>query len=171
MLKTLALTLTLLLSFTMAACSSTSGTNAKIDQTTTNVAQTAPTDAVQRIRLTLANQDELILKLNGTRAAEDFLSLLPLELTCKDFNNTEKVAYLPRRLDTQGAPAGFDPQTGSFAYYAPWGIIWHFFTVITVMPTASLNLVLLKAVLKNWPLSIMISLSNWNACPKKTELA
>ena len=51
MLKTLALTLTLLLSFTMAACSSTSGTNAKIDQTTTNAAQTAPTDAVQRIRL------------------------------------------------------------------------------------------------------------------------
>ena len=47
MLKTLALTLTLLLSFTMAACSSTSDTNAKIDQTTTNAAQTAPTDAVQ----------------------------------------------------------------------------------------------------------------------------
>ena len=115
MLKTLALTLTLLLSFTMAACSSTSGTNAKIDQTTTNAAQT------------LANQDELILKLNGTRAAEDFLSLLPLELTCKDFNNTEKVAYLPRRLDTQGAPAGFDPQTGSFAYYAPWGNLAFFY--------------------------------------------
>lgn len=127
MLKTLALTLTLLLSFTMAACSSTSGTNAKIDQTTTNAAQTAPTDAVQRIRLTLANQDELIVKLNGTRAAEDFLSLLPLELTCKDFNNTEKVAYLPRRLDTQGAPAGFDPQTGSFAYYAPWGNLAFFY--------------------------------------------
>lgn len=123
MLKTLALTLTLLLSFTMAACSSTSDTNAKIDQTTTNAAQTAPT----RIRLTLANQEELIVKLNGTRAAEDFLSLLPLELTCKDFNNTEKVAYLPRRLDTQGAPAGFDPQTGSFAYYAPWGNLAFFY--------------------------------------------
>lgn len=38
MLKTLALTLTLLLSFTVAACSSTSGTNAKIDQTTANAA-------------------------------------------------------------------------------------------------------------------------------------
>ena len=125
MLKTLALTLTLLLSFTVAACSSTSGTNAKIDQTTANAAQTAPTDAVQRIRLT--NQDELIVKLNGTRAAEDFLSLRPLELTCKDFNNTEKVAYLPRRLDTQGAPAGFDPQTGSFAYYAPWGNLAFFY--------------------------------------------
>ena len=77
MLKTLALTLTLLLSFIVAACSSTSGTNAKIGQTTTNATHTAPTDAVQRIRLTLANQDELIVKLNGTRAAEDFLSLLP----------------------------------------------------------------------------------------------
>ena len=164
MLKTLALTLTLLLSFTMAACSSTSGTNAKIDQTTTNAAQTAPTDAVQRIRLTLANQDELILKLNGTRAAEDFLSLLPLELTCKDFNNTEKVAYLPRRL-----PVLILKQAVLLIMHL--GVIWHFFTVITVMPTASLNLVLLKAVLKNWPLSIMISLSNWNACPKKTELA
>lgn len=170
MLKTLALTLTLLLSFTVAACSNTSGTSAKIDQTKANATQTAPTDAVQRVRLTLANQDELIVKLNGTKAAEDFLSLLPLELTCKDFNNTEKVAYLPRRLDTQGAPAGFDPQTGSFAYYAPWGNL-AFFTVITVMPTASLNLAALKAVSKNWPLSIMISLSNWNACPKKTELA
>ena len=106
MLKTLALTLTLLLSFTVAACSNTSGTSAKIDQTKANATQTAPTDAVQRVRLTLANQDELIVKLNGTKAAEDFLSLLPLELTCKDFNNTEKVAYLPRRLDTQGAPAG-----------------------------------------------------------------
>ena len=114
MLKTLALTLTLLLSFTVAACSSTSGTSAKIDQTTANAVQTAPTDAVQRVRLTLANQDELIMRL---------------------------------------------------------GVIWHFFTVITVMPTASLNLVLLKAVLKNWPPSIMISLLNWNAYPKKTELA
>ena len=47
MLKTLALTLTLLLSFTVAACSSTSGTSAKIDQTKANATQTAPTDAVQ----------------------------------------------------------------------------------------------------------------------------
>ena len=78
MLKTLALTLTLLLSFTVAACGSTSGTSAKIDQTTANAVQTAPTDAVQRVRLTIANQDELIVTLNGTRAAVDFLSLLPL---------------------------------------------------------------------------------------------
>mgnify|MGYP000803812469 CR=1 FL=1 len=57
-----------------------------------------------------------------------FLGYQPkLELTCKDFNNTEKVAYLPRRLDTQGAPAGFDPQTGSFAYYAPWGNLAFFY--------------------------------------------
>ena len=51
MLKTLALTLTLLLSFIVAACSSTSGTNAKIGQTTTNATHTAPTDAVRYISI------------------------------------------------------------------------------------------------------------------------
>lgn len=170
MLKTLALTLTLLLSFTVAACSSTSGTSAKIDQTTANAVQTAPTDAVQRVRLTLANQDELIVKLNGTRAATDFLSLLPLELTCKDFNNTEKVAYLPRRLDTQGAPAGFDPQTGSFAYYAPWGNLAFFYRDYGYA-NSLIELGTVESGIENWPPSIMISLLNWNACPKKTELA
>ena len=72
MLKTLALTLTLLLSFTVAACSSTSGTSAKIDQTKANATQTAPTDAVQRVRLTLANQDELIVKLMAPKLQRIF---------------------------------------------------------------------------------------------------
>ena len=61
MLKTLALTLTLLLSFIVAACSSTSGTNAKIGQTTTNATHTAPTDAVQRIRLTLQKEYKIVV--------------------------------------------------------------------------------------------------------------
>ena len=170
MLKTLALTLTLLLSFTMAACSSTSGTNAKIDQTTTNAAQTAPTDAVQRIRLTLANQDELILKLNGTRAAEDFLSLLPLELTCKDFNNTEKVAYLPRRWTHRALlPVLILKQAVLLIMHL--GVIWHFFTVITVMPTASLNLVLVESgIEKLAAFDNDFTIKLGTLCPK-TELA
>ena len=48
MLKTLALTLTLLLSFTVAACSSTSGTNAKIDQTTASPTHQADTRQPRR---------------------------------------------------------------------------------------------------------------------------
>ena len=31
------------------------------------------------------------------------------------------VAYLPRKLTTQAAPEGIDPQVGDIAYYAPWG--------------------------------------------------
>ncbi len=53
--------------------------------------------------------------------ARDFASLLPLELTFTDYGATEKISDLPRKLSTQGAPAGVDPGLGDIAYYAPWG--------------------------------------------------
>ena len=53
--------------------------------------------------------------------ARDFASLLPLTLTLEDYNSTEKISYLPRKLSTAGAPAGVDPAPGDIAYYAPWG--------------------------------------------------
>jgi hypothetical protein len=59
--------------------------------------------------------------LEESQAAQDFLSLLPLSLTLTDYNSTEKVADLPRKLSTKGAPAGVDPDVGDIAYYAPWG--------------------------------------------------
>jgi hypothetical protein len=34
---------------------------------------------------------------------------------------TEKISNLPRRLSTEGAPAGSDPSIGDIAYYSPWG--------------------------------------------------
>ena len=59
--------------------------------------------------------------LNDSTAAHDFASLLPLSLTLEDYNSTEKISDLPRRLSTDGAPPGFDPSVGDIAYYAPWG--------------------------------------------------
>ena len=59
--------------------------------------------------------------LEESQAAQEFLSLLPLSLTLTDYNSTEKVADLPRKLSTKGAPAGVDPDIGDIAYYAPWG--------------------------------------------------
>ena len=53
--------------------------------------------------------------------SRDFLSLLPLKMTLKDYASTEKVSDLPRKLTTKGAPAGVDPAPGDIAYYAPWG--------------------------------------------------
>ena len=59
--------------------------------------------------------------LDDNAAARDFVSLLPLTLTLRDYAGTEKVSDLPRRLSTRGARAGIDPDVGDVAYYAPWG--------------------------------------------------
>jgi hypothetical protein len=53
--------------------------------------------------------------------ARDLVALLPLTLTLEDYASTEKIAYLPRKLSTAGAPAGMDPDVGDITYYAPWG--------------------------------------------------
>lgn len=63
----------------------------------------------------------LTATLENSKAARDFLSLLPLTLTLSDYNSTEKVADLPRKLSTEGAPDGTDPDVGDLTYYAPWG--------------------------------------------------
>ena len=73
-----------------------------------------------KIRLTINGKAiSATLTTNGT--AKDFLSLLPMTLTLDDYAATEKIAYLPRKLSTAGAPAGSDPSVGDIAYYAPWG--------------------------------------------------
>jgi len=59
--------------------------------------------------------------LEGSEAAKDFISLLPMSLTLEDYASTEKISDLPRRLSTTGSPAGITPKVGYMAYYAPWG--------------------------------------------------
>ena len=53
--------------------------------------------------------------------SRDLVSMLPLTVTLEDHAATEKIGYLPRKLSTEGAPAGSDPALGDVAYYAPWG--------------------------------------------------
>jgi hypothetical protein len=69
----------------------------------------------------LSDDTELSTTLVDGEATQDFLALLPLELTLSDYRRTEKISDLPRRLSTAGAPAGHDPEVGDIAYYAPWG--------------------------------------------------
>jgi hypothetical protein len=59
--------------------------------------------------------------LDDNETSRDFASLLPLTLTLTDYAATEKISDLPRRLSTEGAPAGTDPSVGDIAFYAPWG--------------------------------------------------
>ena len=60
-------------------------------------------------------------------ATRDLVSMLPLKLTVGDFASAEKIAYLPSKLSTQGAPAGTDAQVGDLTYYAPWGNLAFFY--------------------------------------------
>jgi hypothetical protein len=59
--------------------------------------------------------------LENNATARDFVSILPLTITLEDYASTEKIADLPRRLNTEDAPAGIDPSVGDITYYAPWG--------------------------------------------------
>lgn len=64
---------------------------------------------------------ELTATLEDTAAGRDFATLLPLDLTLEDYHGIEKIADLPKRLSTEDAPAGVDPDVGDITYYAPWG--------------------------------------------------
>lgn len=72
------------------------------------------------IRIQLAGET-VTVTLEAGEAARAFRALLPLKLTLKDHNGTEKIGDLPKRLPVQGEPAGADPEPGDIAYYAPWG--------------------------------------------------
>ncbi|MEH2084879.1 MAG: cyclophilin-like fold protein [Nostoc sp.] len=73
-----------------------------------------------KIRIKLDNKT-LTATLADNATSADFVSLLPLTLTLKNYASTEKIGDLPKQLSTEGAPAGCDPDVGDIAYYAPWG--------------------------------------------------
>ena len=73
-----------------------------------------------KVRL-IVNGAPLLATLYDNASSRDLLKLLPLELTLEDYASAEKIAYLPPKLDTVAAPAGFDPSPGNITYYAPWG--------------------------------------------------
>jgi len=76
--------------------------------------------SAMKIRIKLENQT-LTATLADNATSRDFVSLLPLTLTLKDYASTEKISYLPRKLASKGAPPGCDPDVGDITYYAPWG--------------------------------------------------
>jgi hypothetical protein len=73
-----------------------------------------------KIRMDVA-ETRLTATLGDGAAARDLVSLLPLSLVLEDYAAAEKIAVLPRKLATRGAPAGTGAAPGDFSYYAPWG--------------------------------------------------
>lgn len=91
------------------------------------ISAVAATDAVShsrretmKIRMTMTGQI-ITATLEESDSAREFFAMLPLTLPFEDYAETEKIAYLPRKLTTQGAPNGIDPDVGDICYYAPWG--------------------------------------------------
>lgn len=79
-----------------------------------------------RIKLTFEG-NEIYALINNSKAGNDFLSLLPLNVKAEDFNSTEKIFYLSKKLNTQNEPDGINPKAGDITYYAPWGNIAIFY--------------------------------------------
>src|SRR5437773_1591074 len=73
-----------------------------------------------KVRITVEGAP-ITASLIDNATSRDFASLLPLTLAVTDYAATEKISDLPRRLTTDGSPAGVDPAVGDITYYAPWG--------------------------------------------------
>jgi len=82
--------------------------------------ETAKASQVTKVKLTF-DDGEAVAELYDNPTSRDLVSMLPLTLSFKDFNSTEKIAYPPRKLSTENAPFGLVPAEGDFALFAPWG--------------------------------------------------
>jgi hypothetical protein len=118
--------------------------------------------AMTRIQI-IAGEDVLAATLDDTPSGRDFASMLPLELTLTDYHRTEKIADLPRKLDTSEAPASYTPKTGDITLYAPWGNLAIFYKPFQ----NSRGLVRLgafdgplDALIKDEPIKVRIELAN-----------
>ncbi len=69
----------------------------------------------------MLNSTPVVAVLEDNVTTRDFLALLPLTVKLEDFAATEKIAYLPSKLSTHGAPSAINPKAGDVTYYAPWG--------------------------------------------------
>jgi len=89
--------------------------------------------SMMKIRIDIdGTQQPLFATLPMTPTVQDFAKLLPLTLTLKDYDSTEKIADLPTKLTTQNAPNGYAGQAGDLTYYAPWGNLAFFYKDSTV---------------------------------------
>lgn len=92
----------------------------KTDASASGVSELPIRDSAMHIQITVAGQ-ALTASLENNEAARDFAALLPLSVELEDYASTEKIAQLPKKISSVGAPAGMTPIVGDITYYAPWG--------------------------------------------------
>lgn len=70
---------------------------------------------------------QAVLILNNSKAADNLYNMLPLQLSFKDFNHTEKITYPPRSVHEGLRSEGHKPAKGDLCLYAPWGNLCIFY--------------------------------------------
>ncbi|MFX1456526.1 MAG: cyclophilin-like fold protein [Promethearchaeota archaeon] len=72
------------------------------------------------------NGDTIIYVLNNSQASKELYEQLPLTISVENYGDNEKIFYPPKRLDTTDTPLA-NAQSGTLAYYAPWGDVVLFY--------------------------------------------
>ncbi len=83
-----------------------------------------PTD--MRIRMTFDGRT-MTATLYDNPTAQDFFSILPLDLIIKNYGPNEKLAYLPRKLTEEGSGPFGNEKPYDLCYFMPWGNLAMFY--------------------------------------------
>lgn len=77
--------------------------------------------AAVKVRI-IFNDQAMTAVLEDNPSARDFALMLPLhDLTIDNYDDNEKISYLPRKLAEEGSGRFGNERPGDLCYYAPWG--------------------------------------------------
>ena len=110
--------LLIIISSNLTACNLDKCSSVEVSQVE-NSKSSLKTDSM-KLKITVG-ENVLTAMMYDNPTTRDFISLLPLTLTLTDYNGTEKISELPKRLSTKDAPAGYNPSVSDITLYAPWG--------------------------------------------------
>lgn len=115
------MTVFMLLTLVVAGCGADASNNSSVQQNKAHAENSGRKVIMQFVE----GQDILIL--NNSKAADNLYKMLPLQLSFKDFNHTEKIAYLSHPVHEGLRPEGHKPAKGDLCLYAPWGNLCIFY--------------------------------------------
>lgn len=115
------MTVFILLALVLAGCGADASTSSSVQQNEAHAENSG-----RKVIMQFA-EGQAVLILNNSKAADNLYKMLPLQLSFKDFNRTEKIAYPPRPVHEGLSPEGHKPAKGDLCLYAPWGNLCIFY--------------------------------------------
>lgn len=115
------MTIFMLLTLVVAGCGADASTSGSVQQNKAHAENSG-----RKVIMQFA-EGQAVLILNNSKAADNLYKMLPLQLSFKDFNRTEKIAYPPRPVHEGLRSEGHKPAKGDLCLYAPWGNLCIFY--------------------------------------------